>query len=266
MHPIESRLRQIIREELQFISLQENQIFDVIERSQDELSAEWRKIEQKLLDFGYGPDDDISEFVLELLNKIVDAYMPDAHESAMTDELWSMIDARLRKFLRSTNINEWLLREVKCPSCGDANAYVGLGPGSVECPNKKCRHFSQRQHDDINVVVNPTKQTKRWTGDLRDPKLARDIIDRARKNIAGWGKQEELGVRDALSKSSSSRRFEDAVHELAIEEFNAVIDDIFGFGPDRPTIEQIHDLFNTNNIDAFITADVRGKLRSWGIN
>jgi len=39
-----------------------------------------------------------------------------------------------------------LLFESSCPSCGDPNAYQGLN--SCECPNSKCKFFTQRQLDD----------------------------------------------------------------------------------------------------------------------
>jgi len=40
-----------------------------------------------------------------------------------------------------------LILEEKCPYCGDPQAYVGMS--DVECPNKNCKGFSQRQADDM---------------------------------------------------------------------------------------------------------------------
>lgn len=40
-----------------------------------------------------------------------------------------------------------ILTEAKCPACGNAAAYIGLN--DVECPNKSCQFFSQRQADDV---------------------------------------------------------------------------------------------------------------------
>jgi len=48
-------------------------------------------------------------------------------------------------------IHEALLVEATCTSCGDPNAYVGLY--SCECPNRKCKFFSQRQADDIEATT-----------------------------------------------------------------------------------------------------------------
>ena len=44
-------------------------------------------------------------------------------------------------------IHETLLLEVACPECGNPNAYIGLS--RVECPNRKCSFFSQKQADDF---------------------------------------------------------------------------------------------------------------------
>ena len=51
---------------------------------------------------------------------------------------------QLRKLIR-----ESLLAESVCPSCGNKDAYVGMN--SVECPDKNCTHFSQKQLDSIKV-------------------------------------------------------------------------------------------------------------------
>ena len=51
--------------------------------------------------------------------------------------------SELRLVIKET-IKE-LLREAVCPFCGDPDAYVGLS--DVECPNKRCRKFSQKQKD-----------------------------------------------------------------------------------------------------------------------
>jgi len=40
-----------------------------------------------------------------------------------------------------------LILEEKCPYCGDPQAYVGMN--DVECPNKNCKGFSQRQADEV---------------------------------------------------------------------------------------------------------------------
>lgn len=40
-----------------------------------------------------------------------------------------------------------LILEERCPYCNDPKAYVGLN--DVECPNPKCKAFSQRQADDV---------------------------------------------------------------------------------------------------------------------
>jgi len=40
-----------------------------------------------------------------------------------------------------------LLVEAPCTSCGDPKAYVGFN--SCECPNPKCRFFSQQQADEV---------------------------------------------------------------------------------------------------------------------
>ncbi len=48
------------------------------------------------------------------------------------------------------NVLRRLLTEEKCPGCGDMKAYVGMR--DVECPNKKCKFFSQRQYDDVHVA------------------------------------------------------------------------------------------------------------------
>jgi len=40
-----------------------------------------------------------------------------------------------------------LILEETCPFCGGSKAYVGLN--DVECPNRKCKAFSQRQADDV---------------------------------------------------------------------------------------------------------------------
>jgi len=44
-------------------------------------------------------------------------------------------------------LRENLLVESTCTLCGDPNAYIGMN--SCECPNPKCRFFSQHQADDI---------------------------------------------------------------------------------------------------------------------
>ncbi len=40
-----------------------------------------------------------------------------------------------------------LILEEKCPYCNDPHAYVGMS--EVECPNPRCKAFSQRQADDV---------------------------------------------------------------------------------------------------------------------
>ena len=54
-------------------------------------------------------------------------------------------------------IKEALLVEAPCTSCGDPNAYVGFN--SCECPNPKCRFFSQRQFDDGHDLGCPLGDT-----------------------------------------------------------------------------------------------------------
>jgi hypothetical protein len=43
-----------------------------------------------------------------------------------------------------------LLKEAVCPECGNKQAYIGMN--SVECPQKGCSHFSQRQADDVGIT------------------------------------------------------------------------------------------------------------------
>jgi len=45
-------------------------------------------------------------------------------------------------------IREALLLEAKCPGCGTEGAYIGMN--DVECPNRGCKFFSQRQKDEAS--------------------------------------------------------------------------------------------------------------------
>jgi len=49
-----------------------------------------------------------------------------------------------------------LLVEAPCTSCGNPNAYIGFN--SCECPNPKCRFFSQRQADDVRPKATVKKK------------------------------------------------------------------------------------------------------------
>jgi hypothetical protein len=39
--------------------------------------------------------------------------------------------------------------EAVCPKCGNKNAYIGMN--DVECPERKCSSFSQKQYDDVGM-------------------------------------------------------------------------------------------------------------------
>jgi hypothetical protein len=78
----------------------------------------------------------------------------------------SNFDAKIRNIIREELRRS--LSEAKCPSCGASGAYHGFD--AVECPNRKCRHFSQRQNDEVNgrgpSTMPPTAANVNSIGDI----------------------------------------------------------------------------------------------------
>ena len=65
---------------------------------------------------------------------------------------------------------------MKCPKCGNSSAYVGIK--TIDCPNKKCAHFSGKSRYGIGQTFArlPVKQQKKFIDLLRAAKKTGDTI------------------------------------------------------------------------------------------
>jgi len=81
-----------------------------------------------------------------------------------------------------------LILEEKCPYCGNPKAYVGMR--DVECPNKKCKGFSQRQADDttpkhtqkrLAIELDHTDDDAMGPDGMDIPKLVQSVSKLAKK-------------------------------------------------------------------------------------
>ena len=79
-----------------------------------------------------------------------------------------------------------------CPVCGHPGAYIGLGQHDVECPNPKCRCYSDRQRElwDEEIGEEEDETTDPGGGLIRwfwNPYMNADELELAKQRLADLG-------------------------------------------------------------------------------
>ena len=119
-----------------------------------------------------------------------------------------------RKQLR--RLIESLLMEATCPEWGSKDAYIGMN--DVECSNKSCSNFSQKQLQSLAPVKVPSvKSTSRTTDEILKEfeKVELDISTQLGKLNKLWDEYIAQGIGAGNEIYEGIEQIQDGLYELS---------------------------------------------------
>jgi len=127
-----------------------------------------------------------------------------------------------------------LILEEKCPYCGDPKAYVGMR--DVECPNKKCKGFSQRQADDMTPKHLEPKNRKIKRSDPTNPdQFSDNILDAVwRLREISRGSVDDYNSQNSEENVDDDLTLADLAASFAFEAAKSIDDAIANVDPNDP--------------------------------